>query len=180
MSLASIEKVTVIGGGIMGRQIALNAAQHQFSVALTDTDASVLEKAEQWAGEYLSTQVKKGRMTSEEAKAVLQRLTYVPELSQALAGCDLVIEAIVEKEDVKRKLFISVDHLISGGAIIATNSSYIPSSVYCNDISHPERLINLHYFNPAMKMELAEIVAGPHTSPLLVEALQPCAKKITK
>ena len=180
MPLKNITHVTVVGAGIMGRQIALNAAQHEFSVALTDTMPEALAQAQSWVADYLHKAVEKGKMSAEDAQAAQARMRYTAELAQAMENCDLVIEAIVEKEDIKRKLFMEIDKLVSKDTIIATNSSYIPSSAYRNDISNPERLINLHYFNPAVKMELVEIVAGEHTAPQVVQSIQDFAKKIGK
>ena len=180
MSFNNIRNVVVVGAGIMGRQIALNAAQHQFQVALNDMSSEVLDQATQWARDYMKKSVEKGKISATEAENTLNRLRYTHDLAQAAEHCDLLIEAIVEKEDVKRGLFKQVAELVSKETILATNSSYIPSSAYRGDIANPGRLINLHYFNPAMKMELVEIVAGPHTAPEVVSSIQEFAKKVGK
>lgn len=170
--MKQINTVTVIGSGVMGRQIALNAAVHGFAVRLADTFSQPLAAAQTWAQDFLGKSVEKGKLSREEADAALSRMQYLGVVADAVADCDLVIEAIIEDEDIKRGLFQEVNANAPKDAIITTNSSFIPSSRFINDIDSAERLCNLHYFNPAMLMELVEIVRGEHTGDETVEALK--------
>lgn len=175
-----IENVCVVGAGVMGREIALNAAFNGYNAALTDSQPGALQKARAWAESYLEGSVAKGKATAEQKDAALGRLSFTGDLPHAAAGAGLVIEAIVEKLDIKLDLFRRLDGLVSSETILASNSSYIPSSRLVEAVSHPERLANLHYFNPAMRMQLVEIVRGPHTSDATVEALRAFVASIGK
>ena len=170
--MKDIQKVCVIGAGVMGQQIALNAAVSGFTVVLTDSFPKALEKAGDWSRAYLNTSVQKGKMKQEEMDAALGRLILEGDLEKALPDADLVIEAIIEEEKAKRELFATVSRTAPGDAIVTSNSSYIPSSRFADLFSDPGRLANLHYFNPAMRMKLVEIVRGPHTADETIEALK--------
>lgn len=178
--MKEIKVVTVLGAGVMGRQIALNAAVNGFSVYLVDAFPDMCKKAAEWAEGFLAKSVEKGKSTREDADAALARVQYVEEIAHAVSNTDLVIEAVIEDEEIKRKLFLEVNAAAPKDAIIATNSSFIPSSKFVNDIDDPSRLCNLHYFNPAMLMKLVEIVRGPHTSDATVAALEGFVKAIQK
>lgn len=169
--MKKIALVVVLGAGVMGREIALNAADHGFQVRVADAFPDACRKAEEWANAYLDKSVEKGKMTEEQKAETLSRLTYCQDPALAVQGSDLVIEAIIEDETLKRQLFAMVNQNAPKDALIATNSSYIPSSRFAALIDHPGRLCNLHYFNPAMRMKLVEIVRGAHTSQETVEAL---------
>lgn len=180
METRTIKKVCVVGAGIMGRQIALNAAVGGYETTLCDSFAEVLGSARDWAAGFMEKSVQKGKMTRAEADQTLARLRCEADLKAALAGTDLVIEAIVEKEDAKRTLFETVNAYAPPDAIITSNSSYMPSSQFIPYITNPSRLANLHYFNPAMLMKLVEIVSGEHTGAETVEALKQFVKTIGK
>ena len=167
-----IHKVCVVGGGLMGRQIALNTAIYPYEVVLTDTVPAVRESVKAWAEEYLAGRIAKGRMTEEQVAGIKARFTVADTLEEAAKDADLVIEAIVEREDIKHNLFKQLDAIVRPDTILATNSSRMPSSLFKDDISNPGRLANLHYFNPALVMKLTEVVRGEHTADETVQALQ--------
>lgn len=170
--MKKIEIVAVLGAGAMGRQIALNAAVSGFSVRVADAFPNACAQALAWSRDYLDKSVDKGKMTRGDADAALARVIYTERVEEAVEGCDLVIEAVIEDEAVKRELFTAVNRCAPPDALITTNSSYIPSSRFAELITHPERLCNLHYFNPAMRMRLVEVVRGAHTGQETVEALK--------
>lgn len=175
-----IEKVSVIGAGMMGRQIALNTAKYGYPVKITDANPAVVEDMIRWAKEYLAGRVAKGRMSEAEAAAVEERLQPVPGLQESVKDADLVIEAAFEDEGVKHGIFKDLGKYAPKHAILTTNSSAMVSSTFSPDIEDSSRLANLHYFNPALVMELVEIVRNPETSNETVEALQEFAKKSGK
>ena len=160
----NIRKVCVIGGGLMGRQIALNTAIYPFEVTVTDTMEPVREAVRAWSEEYLAGRIAKGRMTEEQVAGIKSRFSVVDTLEEAVKDADLVIEAIVEREDIKRDLFAKLCTLVREDTILATNSSRMPSSLFADAVTNPGRLLNLHYFNPALVMKLTEVVRGEHTS----------------
>ena len=167
-----IKTVCVIGAGAMGRQIALNTAIYPYQVNLVDTNPAALDSVRQWSEDYLAGRVSKGRMTQDQVDAIKGRFHVMGSMEEAVKDADLIIEAIVEQEAVKHALFQQVSALARPDAIIATNSSFMPSSMFKDDITNPERLANLHYFNPALVMKLTEVVRGEHTSDETAEALR--------
>jgi len=175
-----IKHVTIIGAGRMGRQIAMNTAIHGYDVTLNDSVAPVLQDAAQWAGEYLDGRVAKGRMTREQTDATQARLHFVGELTAAVSNADLVIEAVVEVEEIKRDLLSSISQLVRDDTIIATNSSFMASSLFAGAVKNPARLANLHFFNPALVLKLTEVVRGEHTSQETIDALMDFSRSTGK
>ena len=171
MSKDSIQNVCVVGGGTMGRQIALNAAVNGYNTTLTDTMPDILAAVSKWAPEYLEGRVAKGKLSQEQAPSTLSRFKVVGNLEEAVKDADLVIEAIVEKLNIKKALFEQLDRFAPTHAILATNSSSFVSSRIADSTKRPDRVANLHYFNPALVMEVVEVVQGAHTSQETAEKL---------
>ena len=166
-----IKKISVIGGGQMGKQIALHAAIHGYSVRITDSFPAVCEGLLPWAEKYLAERVAKGKMTEEVQETALKNFSVAMTLEDAVAGTDLVIEAIIENREIKETLFKQINALVDQDAIITTNSSFMVSSVFADCIDNSSRLANLHFFNPALVMKLVEVVQGDHTSEDTVKTL---------
>ena len=175
-----IKTVCVIGGGTMGRQIALNTAKYGFVTYLTDVNPDVRSAASAWAKDYLAGRVTKGRMTQEEADATAARFHVVETLEEAAKNADLAIEAIYENENAKHEIFRSLNAIMRKDAIITSNSSTMVPSTFTGDVDDPTRFANLHYFNPALVMELVEIIKSPHTSDATVQTLMDFAKATGK
>lgn len=166
-----IRNVCVIGGGQMGRQIALHTAIYDYEVTIFDANPSVLEDVAKWKSEYLAGRVAKGRMTREQVEGIAGRFTVCTTLEQAVQDADLVIEAIVERRDIKAAVLQQISDLVRPDTIIATNSSRMVSSMFADVVANPQRLANLHYFNPALVMKLVEVVQGEHCSDETAQAL---------
>lgn len=173
MKIEEIKTVVVIGAGAMGQQIAmnslLNGRAQGYQVILCDSFPAALEKAEKWSGEYLAGRVAKGRITREVADQLAAKLTITDDIDGAAARADIIIEAIIENLEIKRELFRRISKLCKPDAILGTNSSNLVSSKLADVTEHPGRLMNIHYFNPALVMQLVEIVKGPHTSEEAIE-----------
>lgn len=167
----NIKKVCVIGGGLMGRQIALNTAIYPFDVTIYDANPAVLEDVAKWKDEYLSGRIAKGRMTEEQVAAISSRFTVCRTMEEALKDADLVIEAIIENKEIKEAVFRQVSDSVRHDTIIATNSSRMASSLFAHCVANPRCLANLHYFNPALVMKLVEVVQGEHCSDETAQAL---------
>ncbi|HBV95918.1 MAG: 3-hydroxyacyl-CoA dehydrogenase [Peptococcaceae bacterium BICA1-7] len=159
-----IKKICVVGAGNMGHQIALNAAISGFTVKCTDVNPDILKKAEDFVNTYLPQRVAKGKMTEEKAKAVRANISFTANLKEAARDVDLVIEAVLEILDLKRKIFKQLDEICPPHTILATNSSFIVSSKIADVTNRPDKVCNMHYFNPALVMKLVEVVQGAHTS----------------
>ena len=179
MKAEDIKTVVVIGAGAMGQQIAmntvLNGRAQGYKVILCDSFPAAIEKAEKWAADYLAGRVEKGRLTQEEADGAAANLTITSDVDGAAAKADFIIEAIIEDLEVKKELFGRISKICKPDAVLSTNSSNIVSSKLAAVTEHPERLLNVHYFNPALVMKLVELVKGPHTSDEAIEAAKALA-----
>lgn len=164
MQLEDIKKIAVIGAGNMGHQIAALCAIKGFKTVCMDTSREMLSKAEDFFEHYIPSRVEKGKMTEAVARQARQNLSFTRDLKTAVGSADFVIEAVVEKVDVKREVFAEIDRLAPPHAILTTNSSYIVSSRIADATNRSEKVCNMHFFNPALVMKLVEVVKGPHVS----------------
>ena len=180
MKIDDVKNVCVVGAGNMGHQIALQCALSGFKTISTDVVPAVLEKAQKFVDNYLPGRVQKGKMTEEEASAVRSRISFTTDLSDAAKDADVVIEAVLERIDLKRKIFADLDKIAPEGAILATNSSFIVSSRIADATRRPDRVCNLHFFNPALVMKLVEVVQGTHVSDETAKCMMDFCLKIDK
>lgn len=178
--MVEIKKICVVGAGNMGHQIALSAALAGFEVTCTDINKEILQKAESFADTYLPERVAKGKLSEDDAKATRARVAFTEDLTLAAKVADLVIEAAIEKLDLKRNIFAQLDKICPPHTILATNSSYIVSSKIVDATNRPEKVCNMHFFNPALVVKLVEVVKGPHVSEETVSAVMEVCKKMGK
>jgi 3-hydroxybutyryl-CoA dehydrogenase len=164
MTVNDIKKICVVGAGNMGHQISLLCAIHGYKTTCTDIVSEILKKAEKFADTYLPGRVEKGKLTKEQAEAARKNISFTPDLKEAVKDADYVIEAVVEVLDVKSKIYAELDRLAPPHAILATNSSTFVSSLIADATKRPSKVVNLHFFNPALVMQLVEVVKGPHVS----------------
>jgi len=167
--MKEIKRVSVIGAGSMGRQIALNASVSGFDVTVK---TSKPESNLAWCEDFLNKGISKGKYDEAYKSAALSRLQFLTTVEEAVNGVDLIIETVLEDEPTKREILTQVNQFAPKEAIITTNSSYMASSMFTDIIDNPGRLANLHYFNPAMIMTLVEIARGPHTADETVKSLK--------
>ncbi|TGE33577.1 3-hydroxyacyl-CoA dehydrogenase family protein [Desulfosporosinus sp. Sb-LF] len=180
MNIEDVKKVCVIGAGNMGHQIALSAAIAGYQVSCTDISQEMLSKAEAFARSYLPERVAKGKLTQEQADLGLKNISFTQSLEEAAGDSDFVIEAAVEKINIKRKLFADLDRITPTRTILATNSSFIVSSKIADVTKRPDKVCNMHFFNPALVMKLVEVVQGPHTSTETAQITMDLCKKMGK
>ncbi len=180
MQIDDIKTIAVIGAGNMGHQIALHAAISGFTVRCTDVNPATLAKAEEFVDKYLPGRVAKGRLTQEQADQAGANIRFVASLEEAVCEADYCIEAVLEVLDIKRKIFADLDRLAPAHAILATNSSAIVSSKIADVTSRPDKVLNLHFFNPALVMKLVEVVQGPHVSDETTQLSLQLCKKLNK
>jgi len=162
MSAHNITNIAVIGSGQMGGGIAQIAAVAGFSTTVFDTAAPALEKCKATHAKLLARAVEKGRMEQADMDAAQSRLTYVENLD-ALAGADIVIEAVVENAEVKKSIFANLDKRFTGNQILATNTSSISITEIAAATSSPARVIGMHFFYPVPVMKLVEVINGLET-----------------
>src|SRR5258706_7564030 len=172
---APIRHLHVIGAGAMGGDIAAWCALKEITVTLQDLAPERIAPAVKRAAALYGKRLKQPHLV----RAAMDRL--IPDVAgHGVARADLVIEAIVENAEVKRKLYASIEPRMKEGAILATNTSSIPLQDLAGILARPERLVGLHLFNPVAQMMLVEIVEGPQTSPEVMRAGQAFAKQIDK
>ncbi|AEG13962.1 3-hydroxybutyryl-CoA dehydrogenase [Desulfofundulus kuznetsovii DSM 6115] len=180
MGIIDVKSICVVGAGNMGHQIALCAAIAGFKVTCTDINQEVLQKAEKFADTYLPERVAKGKLSEDDATAARARLSFTGDLTEAAKDADLVIEAVLEKLDLKRQIFAQLDKICPAHTILATNSSYIVSSKIADVTGRPEKVCNMHFFNPALVMKLVEVVKGPHVSDETAQTVMEVCRKMGK
>jgi 3-hydroxybutyryl-CoA dehydrogenase len=161
--MAEIEKVGVVGCGLMGHGIAQVAAEAGYRVVVREVDDSVLGKGIGQIERQLARAVEKGKSSQEEADAVRGRIEGTTDYG-ALSDCDLVLEAITEDLDLKLAMWKEIDGLAKPGALFATNTSSLPVIKQAASTSRPDRFLGLHFFNPAQVMKLLEVVRCVTTS----------------
>jgi 3-hydroxybutyryl-CoA dehydrogenase len=175
-----VRTIVVVGAGAMGSQIGMLCALAGFDATITDIDPGALDRAKAQLRQRMSRDIDKGRRTAADVDAGSGRLTFTTDLAATAAGADFVIEAAVEKLDVKRRLFADLDHFAPAHAILATNSSSIVSSRIADATGRPDRVCNVHFFNPALVMQCVEVVRGPATSDSTVETAIELARRLGK
>jgi len=163
MSLDKHSTIAVIGAGTMGTGIAQIASTFGHRVHLFDISKDQLEESKNGLVKILNRQVEKDRMTQEEVDGILSRIAFTGNLN-SIEGSDFVIEAIVENLDIKQNTFQKIEELVDENTILATNTSSLSIASISSALSHPERFLGIHFFNPAPLMKLVEIIPGLSTS----------------
>lgn len=174
-----IERVGVIGSGLMGSGIAQVAAYNGFNVTLVDVDQQRVDAAIEGIHKRLLREAERGRISAEDCEASYQRLTGVADIEtlNSMARVDAVIEAVVEDLDVKGKIFHRLGEVCTPGALLASNTSSLPLSDLAAASKRPERVIGLHFFNPPWALKLVEIVSTASTTDeTLTDAMRFCEK----
>ncbi len=161
--MAKIEKVGVLGAGLMGHGIAQVAAQSGYEVVLRETDEATLAKGVGKIEKQLARAVEKGKSSQEDTDAVRARIHGTTDYG-ALAECDLVIEAITESLELKLEMWKQVDEIVKAEAVFATNTSSLSVIDQAAVTGRPQQFVGLHYFNPAQVMKLVEVVRCVTTS----------------
>ena len=159
-----IKKVAVLGAGLMGNQIAMQVAIHGYRTVCCDISSKMVEKATKFSNQWFEERVAKGRMSRQEAEGIKRRLSFTADEKAAGDNADLVIEAVADLVEVKKKALASMDAITPERTIYASNSSYIVSSRFADAVKDPSKVLNVHFFNPALVMKIVEVVKGPHVS----------------
>ena len=153
----AIERLGIVGSGIMGSGIAEVAAKAGSTVVLRSRKQESADAMVAALGKSLAKQVSRGKLDEAEAEVVQGRVSATADL-EALAECDMVLESVVEDLDVKKQLFVELDRIVKDGAILATNTSTLPVVEMAVETGRPERVVGVHFFNPAPAMSLVEVV----------------------
>ena len=180
MSLSTINKITVLASRIMGHGIAQVSAMAGYNVALRDIEQSFLDKAMEKIKWSLNKLVEKQKLSQTEADKIFARITPVVEMEQALKGTDLLIEAVPEDMNLKRKVYAEVDSLAESRTLYASNTSTLPITEMAALTSRPERFVGLHFFNPPQLMPLVEVIPGGKTNQSMVDMAIALVQKLGK
>jgi 3-hydroxybutyryl-CoA dehydrogenase len=175
-----VKTICVVGAGLMGQQLSLLAAVSGFEVYCADTSKDALQKAQAFVDGWLPKQKAKEKITDAQIEHVNAHLHFVDNLAEAAKNADMVIEAAVEDLAVKRAIFAELDKIAPPHAILATNSSYLVSSKIADATARPDKVLNMHFFNPALVMKTVEVVQGPHVSDETVEKVIEVARTLGK
>lgn len=178
MALDNIQTVGIIGAGTMGQGIAQVCAVSGFQVLLYDVDQGLLKKGISHIEASLQTSVDKNKLSAAQKQESLASIRPIESLDQVKA--DLIIEAAIEKLEVKREIFSALEKHNAPTCILATNTSSIPVTQIAASLKSPNRFAGLHFFNPAHIMKLVEVISGVATDPAIVETLKKFSEKLGK
>jgi len=177
--MAAINKLGVIGAGLMGNGIAHVAALSGIPVVLMDVQQQALDRALATMAKNMDRQVSKGSISGADRDAALARIVTATDNS-AFADCDMVIEAATENEEIKKKIFAALCPVLKPEAFLASNTSSIPITRLAAATDRPGRFIGMHFFNPVPMMKLVEIIRGLATEDATYQAVEALAKRMGK
>ncbi|MDX1369487.1 3-hydroxyacyl-CoA dehydrogenase [Pseudomonas sp.] len=175
--LTTITTLGIVGSGAMGRGIAQIAAEAGLRVKLHDTREGAIDEAKAFIVKLWRRGVEKQRFTQAQADTMSARLLKAETLD-ALADCDLVIEAIVERVEAKQNLFKQLEEVVGRHSILATNTSSLSVTEIAAACAHPERVIGFHFFNPVPLMKVVEVIPGLKTSPAVTETIEALGQRL--
>jgi len=175
-----VKRVAVVGAGVMGRGIAHAAALGGFDVRLQDVSIEVLENAVESIEKAMSKAIERDKLDEEAMRKGLERISITEDLKVAVSEADLVIEAAPEKIDLKLEIFGKLDECSPEHAVLATNTSTMSPTEIAAGTNRPDRCIAMHFFNPAHKMKLVELIRGLETTDETVETARSVAERMDK
>jgi enoyl-CoA hydratase/3-hydroxyacyl-CoA dehydrogenase len=178
--VTEINKITVLGSGIMGHGIAQISAMAGFEVTLRDVDTKFLDSAMSKIKWSLDKLVEKQKITQAESETIYSRIHPVVDLKQALSGADLLIEAVPEDMELKKKVYLEVDKHSDSKTIYASNTSTLPISEISSLTNRSNRFIGLHFFNPPQLMKLVEVIPGITTDQQIIKVGIDFVKRVGK
>ena len=163
-------KVCIVGSGYLGTQIGVLCAMHGYMVSLQDISAEALRTSEKAIDDYVQEWIAAGDLSELDGNDIKKRISYTDDLVDAVQGAGMVVEAVVERLDVKRDVFKRLDRLCDPGVLLATNSSSIKVSHIEDATQHPGRLLNMHFYSYPWRRKILELMRGTHTTDEAVEA----------
>jgi 3-hydroxybutyryl-CoA dehydrogenase len=159
-----IKKVAVIGAGTMGTGIAYVCAVKGYRVSLRDLNEDLIKRGMGKIREMIATGVNRGKLTPKEAEETIKRITGTTDVAEAVGDADLVIEAVFEDMDLKKKVFKELDETCPPHTILASNTSTLSITEIGSATKRPDKVVGLHFFNPPYTMKLVEVISGKQTS----------------
>ena len=175
----AINKIMVLGAGTMGMGIAQVFAEAGKTVIVRDIAEEFNKRGEGVVTKNMEKKVAKGKITEDEKNAVLGRISFTLELADA-KDCDLVVEAAIEVLDIKKRIFKELDEICKPETILASNTSSISITAIAAATKRPEKVLGMHFFNPAPAMKLVEVIRGARTNDETFKAVYDCAAEVGK
>ena len=175
-----IKNITILGSGIMGHGIAQVSAMAGYNVTLRDIEQQFLDKAISKIRWSLDKLISKEKISKDEGDKIISRIKLVVDLGDAVRDCDLVIEAVPEIMELKKKVYAELDKVADDQVIFASNTSTLPITEIANTVSNPEKFIGIHFFNPPQLMKLVEVIPGQKTSDKVVDLTTDFVKSVKK
>lgn len=176
---STVRKVAVVGAGVMGAGIAQLLAVNKYLVVLNDINAEIVAGGRKKVEDLTADAAKKGAISQDEAAAVMRNITTTHDW-EPLGACDLAIEAVVEREDIKQQVFRKLAERLPPGAVLASNTSALSVSRLAEAVPQPARVAGLHFFNPVHRMHLVEVVKAATTDDATIAALVELVRKLGK
>lgn len=180
ITLLSVKNITVLGSGIMGHGIAQVSAMSGYNVVLRDIEQSFLDKAMEKIRWSLDKLVAKEKISKQESDAIFSRIMTKVDLSEAVKEADMVIEAVPEIMDLKKKVYAELDKVADKRIIFASNTSTLPITEIADTTSRPDKFIGIHFFNPPQLMKLVEVIPGQKTNQGIVDLTVDYVKSVKK
>ena len=178
MTVDSIKTIAVIGAGTMGQGIAQVCAAAGYKVLLYDVQPELISSAQASIRKNVETLLEKGKISADQKDSIINSISSVSDFKRLQV--ELVIEAVIEKLEVKQKIFSEIEKINGRDCILTTNTSSIPVTQIASALKYPDRFAGLHFFNPAPVMKLVEVVKGVATSQETVDLLMSLSKKFSK
>ncbi|TET67454.1 MAG: 3-hydroxybutyryl-CoA dehydrogenase [Dehalococcoidia bacterium] len=174
-----MEKVSIIGAGVMGMGIAQALAQQGFEVAVCDLERSIIERSLERTRKNLESLVNREKITAQEAEEIISRIKQTTNVED-ISAADLIIEAASENMEVKKQVFVQLDGLCPATTILASNTSTLSPTEIASATKRPDKVIGMHWFNPAPVMRLIEVVVSAETSEETVQAVMEFSRRVGK
>ena len=175
-----IRSIVVLGAGTMGHGIAYGAAMGGFDTRLYDVSEEVLERSRSLINAIGAKAVELGKLSPNDFESARTRLDFVTDLSAALSGVDMVIEAVPERMDLKLSVFQEVERHAPADAVVASNTSALSITEISSALTRAQRVAGMHFFNPVHKMKLVEVVCALETAPETMDVIEEVAKQMGK
>ena len=177
--MMKIQNIVIAGAGTMGYSMAQIFARYNYQVTIYDLSDKALKNAEKRIHENMNTLVEENELTKQQVEKCCQCLSYTTD-QECFKNCDIVIESIVEKLDIKQSFYQEISRIVKEDTILATNTSGLSINAIAKDIYKPERFIGMHWFNPSHLILLIEIIKGNHTSDKVAQAIYDLSLAIDK
>jgi 3-hydroxybutyryl-CoA dehydrogenase len=175
-----VKKICVLGAGLMGSGIAQVAAEAGYEVVMRDIEDRFVQNGFTIIRKNYERAIGKGKMTKEQSEAILARIKGVVDLAQAVQGADVVIEAVIENMELKRKVYQELDRLCAPQTILASNTSGLSITEIASVTKRPGKVVGMHFFNPVPVMRLVELIKGQATLPETFNLIKSLSEKMGK